>query len=255
MMKTKSLLVSMLLLVVSLSSATAQQAQNLQNQLAYQRGIEAVLWSMPAISDVFFRESLSRDFGMGIGDVMVLSKPLVARHEVLTGNNQVNCAMMKYDLTNGPFVVEIPRGNADYTIIGEICDNWQEPITMVGVEGPDAGNGGKYLLLPPGYTQKVPDGYFPIQMQGFRGTMLFRPVVIGSGTREGAIALAHQTRTYLLADVAAPKPTRVFDARDKSWHSLPVYDVMRWHLLILSSKLFFVRARGSNSFAAFHSAA
>jgi hypothetical protein len=59
-------------------------------QLAYQRGIEAVLWSMPAISDVFFRESLFRDLGMKPGDVLVMSKPLVARDEVLTANNHVN---------------------------------------------------------------------------------------------------------------------------------------------------------------------
>src|SRR5580700_3733622 len=31
---------------------------DLEYQMVYQRGIEAVLWSMPAISDVFFRESL-----------------------------------------------------------------------------------------------------------------------------------------------------------------------------------------------------
>jgi hypothetical protein len=37
---------------------------DLEYQMVYQRGIEAVLWSMPAISDVFFRESLFRDYGM-----------------------------------------------------------------------------------------------------------------------------------------------------------------------------------------------
>jgi hypothetical protein len=31
-------------------------------------------------------------------------------------------------------------------------------------------------------------------MEGFRGTMIFRPVVIGKGTMEESVALAHQTR-------------------------------------------------------------
>jgi hypothetical protein len=40
------------------------------------------------------------------GDVMVMSKPLVARHGFLTANNQLNYAAMAFDLSNGPFVVE-----------------------------------------------------------------------------------------------------------------------------------------------------
>ena len=79
------------------------------DQLMYQRTIEAVIWSMRAISDVFFRDSLFRDFGMNPGDVLVMSRPLVARHEVLTANNQVNYAGMPNDLTQGPWVLEIPE--------------------------------------------------------------------------------------------------------------------------------------------------
>jgi hypothetical protein len=198
---------------------------DLDEQLTYHRAVEAVLWSMPAMSDVFFRESLFRDFGMKPGDVLVMSKPLVARHEVLTANNQVNYAGMAFDLSKGPFVVEIPASSSEYAVIGEICDNWQAPITMVGVEGPDGGKGGKYLLLPPGYKGDPPAGYFSLRFEGYRGTMVFRPVVIGKGTMEGAIALARQTRTYPFADAANPSATTVLDGWDKAWHSLPVYDV------------------------------
>lgn len=180
---------------------------------------------MPAISDVFFRESLFRDYGMKPGDVLVMSKPLVARHEVLTANNQVNYAAMAFDLTNGPFVIEIPASSDEYAVIGEICDNWQAPVTMVGIEGPDGGKGGKYLLLPPGYKEEAPDGYFAIQMQGFHGTLVFRPVVVGKGTMAGSVELARQTKSYALADAANPNPTRVLDGWDKPWHSLPVYDI------------------------------
>jgi hypothetical protein len=194
-------------------------------QLIYQRGIEAVIWSMPAISDVFFRDSLFRDFGIKPGDVIVMSRPLVARHEVLTGNNQVNYAGMLFDLTQGPWVLVIPASNQDYAVIGEICDNWQAPITMVGVEGPDAGKGGKYLMLPPGYKGNVPPGYFAVRLEGYRGTMIFRPVIVGKGTMEGAVAFAHLTQAYPLADAANPKPTRIVDGWDKAWHSLPVYDI------------------------------
>lgn len=213
------------------AAQTDNPTKSLDYQLAYQRGIEAVLWSMPAMSDVFFRESLFRDYGMKPGDVMVMSKPLVARHEVLTANNQVNYAGMPFDLTAGPLVVEIPASGSEYAIIGEICDNWQAPVVGVGVDGPDAGKGGKYLLIPPGYKDKGPEGYIAVPMEGFRGTMVFRPVVIGKGTMEGSIALAHQTRTYLLSDAASPKPTKIIDGWSKTWHSLPVYDISWFNYL------------------------
>jgi hypothetical protein len=195
------------------------------DQLAYQRAIEAVIWSMPAMSDVFFRDSLVRDFGMQAGDVLVMSKPLVARHEVLTANNQVNYAAIHYDLTRGPWVIEIPPSNADYAIIGEICDNWQAPITMVGVPGPDRGRGGKYLLLPPGSKNSPASGYIPVRLEGYRGMMVFRPVVVAKGTMEGSVALARQTKSYPLGNTAGSNQTRVLDGWDKSWHSLAVYDV------------------------------
>jgi hypothetical protein len=30
----------------------------------------------------------------------------------------------------------------------------------MGIPGPDAGKGGKHLILPPSYKSKVPDGYY-----------------------------------------------------------------------------------------------
>ncbi len=202
----------------------ANAADRSPRSLVHERAIEAVIWSMPAMSDVFFRESLFRDFGMKPGDVVVMSKPLVPRHEVLTANNQVNYAALAYDLSNGPLVVEIPASSADYALIGEFCDNWQAPVAMVGIEGLDKGKGGKYLLIPPAYKDAVPEGYLEVRLEGYRGTMVYRPVIVGSGTMEGAVALARQTRSYPLSAAANPPATRVIDGWDKAWHSLPVYD-------------------------------
>ena len=54
--------------VSTISVASAQQAQlperpDLDNQLAYQRAVEAVIWSMPAISIREFWESAFKDYG------------------------------------------------------------------------------------------------------------------------------------------------------------------------------------------------
>jgi hypothetical protein len=132
---------------------------------------------------------------------------------------------MGFDLTNGPVVLEMPASSDEYAVIGEICDNWQAPVTMVGVERPDEGKGGKYLLVPPGYKDNIPEGYIVVRLEGFHGTLVFRPVVVGKGTMEGSVALGRRTRAYPLADAASPKTLPTFDGWDKTWDSLPVYDI------------------------------
>ena len=69
------------------SSHGTHKAQDLDYQMIYQRAIEAVLWSMPALSDVFFRESLFRDFGMKPGDVIVFPQSQILGRDSPLGKN------------------------------------------------------------------------------------------------------------------------------------------------------------------------
>ena len=55
-------------------------------------------------------------------------------------------------------VLEIPPAEGG-TIVGSVDDCWQAAIEDVGPAGVDKGKGGKYLILPPDYKEKVPDGY------------------------------------------------------------------------------------------------
>ena len=48
-------------------------------------------------------------------------------------------------------VVQVPPG-----VLGMIDDAYFRYITDLGVTGPDQGKGGKYLLVPPGYTGALP---------------------------------------------------------------------------------------------------
>jgi hypothetical protein len=67
---------------------------------------------------------------------------------------------------------------------GVLLDFWQRPIPGptinghafqgdVGLPGPDAGKGGKFLILPPGYDKPVPDGYF-VYRSGTNNVFVFR---------------------------------------------------------------------------------
>jgi hypothetical protein len=215
--------------VGSVIAAGAEQAQppersDLDNQLAYQRAIEAVIWSMPAISIREFWESTFKDYGASWNDIVLWSKPATPRHELLTANNQVPYMLTALNLRQGPVVVEVPAAGAKANLFGSFVDNWQAPIVDVGPSGTDEGRGGKYLFLPPGYTDPIPEGYLPVRSEGYVVVGGLRPVPANGGTAEEAHAYAQQMKVYPLADAAAPKPTRFIDGYPKPFHSLPTYD-------------------------------
>lgn len=208
----------------TLVAGPAAQATDLEDQLVRSRAVEAVIWSMPAISIREFVESTFQDYGATWNDVLLWSKPALPRHEFLTANNQVPYMLTSLNLRSGPVVVEIPAAGEKAVLFGSFVDNWQAPIVDVGPSGEDGGKGGKYLFLPPGYSDPVPDGYIPVRMQGYMVAGGLRPVPANGGTAEDAHAYAQQVRIYPLADAASPKPTRFIDGYPKPFHSLPVYD-------------------------------
>jgi hypothetical protein len=69
---------------------------------------------------------------------------------------------MWLDLKDGPLVIEMPPN-----IVGIIEDFWFNYVGDLGAAGPDRGKGGKFLLLPPGYTGGVPEGYFILRSTCF----------------------------------------------------------------------------------------
>lgn len=220
----KLIRVGLLTVVASLFAGPVAFATDLEDQLVRSRAVEAVIWSMPAISIREFVKSSFEDYGATWNDVLLWSKPALPRHEFLTANNQVPYMLTSFNLRNGPIVVSVPAAGDKAVLFGSFVDNWQAPIVDVGPSGEDAGKGGKYLFLPPGYTDPIPDGYIPVRMEGYVVAGGLRPVPANGGTAEDAHAYAQQLQVYPLADAAAPKPTRFIDGYPKPFHSLPVYD-------------------------------
>ncbi|MCK5134145.1 MAG: DUF1254 domain-containing protein [Bacteroidales bacterium] len=72
---------------------------------------------------------------------------------ILTANQSTPYTVTYVDLSVSPYYIEIPSGR----IGGLILDIYQRPQADLGMLGPDAGKGGKYLLVGPG--QEVPEGH------------------------------------------------------------------------------------------------
>src|SRR4029434_9865204 len=83
---------------------------------------------------------------------------------------------------------------------------WQRAIPMaggrcfgdVGLFGPDAGTGGKFLILPPGYKGEVPQGYF-VYRSGTNNVFIFlRGFYDDPKNLTPAVAHLEKTRIYPL---------------------------------------------------------
>ena len=96
-----------------------------------------------------------RDIGVKDNEVLVFSELMDARSLFLTANADTIYVMGALDLSRGPVVLETPP-----KFLGAVQDAWFRWVIDVGLPGPDRGEGGKYLIVPPGYTGPLPDGYF-----------------------------------------------------------------------------------------------
>jgi hypothetical protein len=73
-----------------------------------------------------------------------------------TPNSDTPYGGLMLDVSDGPMVIELPPG----ALMGTVNDLNQRWVMDMGLPGPDRGDGGKHLLLPPGYDSGVPDGYY-----------------------------------------------------------------------------------------------
>ena len=202
-----------------------QSEKDLDEQVAYQRAFEAVLWAVPASAIYRFRVGMLEVPGMDDNVITAFSGPLKMDHELITPNQVTPYVGAVSDLRKGPVVLEVPAKSDKAVLYGQIVDAWQATIADVGPTGADKGAGGKYLLLPPGYQDPIPDGYFPIHSTSYRILLGFRSIQVGGATQGDAYAYSKTLKMYPLSEAANPKPTRFVDGRLYPLRTLPFYDI------------------------------
>ena len=131
---------------------TPETSRKLFDEMDFQRAVQAYLWGYPAVSFESIRLTAKRDLGMDYNDLGIADNFVDPKSVWLTANDTTIYAFVNIDVAQGPVVIEIPPG----AIVGLLDDFWQRSLVDVGLPGPDAGNGGKFLLLPPGYDGEVP---------------------------------------------------------------------------------------------------
>lgn len=214
-------------LVVASSTAIAQapSSDDFPARTIERRAVEAMIWGMPAVNaDLMLQEMLARTKARQ-NDIVFWSRPADWKNQTLTPNPDSIYFMSFWNVKDGPIVIDVPPAVGG-SIAGNIVNAWQMPLEDAGPEGADQGKGGKYLILPPGYTAKAPEGYYVLPSDTFTGFALLRPNLASHSDTDIAksVAYGRQIKIYPLAQAANPPPTNFADAADTLFDSTIRYD-------------------------------
>jgi hypothetical protein len=130
--------------------------------------------------------------GVKDNEIGVFSELMDAKSLFLTANADTVYFVGMIDLTKGPMVFETPP-----KALGVLDDMWWRWVTDFGAPGPDRGEGGKYLLLPPGYDGPLPEGgYFVARSRTTRVAILGRMFMENNDPKPAADLIRKTTRIY-----------------------------------------------------------
>ena len=117
------------------------------------RGVEVFLNFIPATSMEGLRLGAIETGATKSNQALIFDQLMDSNPLYLTGNTDTVYCLAFLDLENdGPTVVEIPPGCGP----GTVDDAFFRFVIDMGGPGPDAGKGGKYLILPPDYKGEMP---------------------------------------------------------------------------------------------------
>ncbi len=195
-------------------------------------------------------ESLRKGLmGVGVKDneVIVFSDLMDANSLFLTANADTIYAIGILDLTRGPMVLEVPP-----KFLGAVDDHWFRWVIDIGLPGPDRGEGGKYLIVPPGYEGDLPaGGYFVAHARTVRVAWFGRSFLENKNDPKPA---AERIRTFTkvypyeaggvgtpvaeflagkatLGKITAPPPTVFHEGSGKVMNTVPPNDFSYFEVL------------------------
>jgi hypothetical protein len=128
--------------------------ERVYDHVDFTHAYEAFVNTLSGVSIHAIRKGL-QSVGVKDNEVIVFTKLMDSKSLFLTANADTVYAFGVLDLTKGPMVLEVPP-----KLLGAIDDYWFRWVIDIGVPGGDRGEGGKYLILPPGYDGPLPEGGF-----------------------------------------------------------------------------------------------
>ncbi|MEO1191823.1 MAG: DUF1254 domain-containing protein [Pseudomonadota bacterium] len=209
------------------------------DHLDFNHAFRAFMDTFQGVSIEAIRQGF-HDVGFKDNEVVVWSDLLGAETLMLTANADTVYVMAFLDLSKGPMVLQVPPG-----LLGAMDDHWSRWITDTGRPGPDRGQGGRYLVVPPDYDGQLPEGGYYIAHSRTHIVWWFGRMFLTdkNDPKPAAEAIRQHTRIYpyepgglgtpiaeflaggsALAPIKAPPATVFHEASGKAMITVPPND-------------------------------
>jgi hypothetical protein len=183
---------------------TSETAERLRDETDLQRAAVAYRFWYPTVSmQGIFEGNRSSGIADGKAWAITAASP---RQIGFTLNSDTPYGAGILDLSNGPIVIELPPG----PFIGLVNDHHQGWVLDMGLTGPDAGKGGKHLILPPDYTGEIPNGYHVGLSRSLQNLIAVRSLPVGGDLNKALDAL-RAVKIYPLSTAANPQLLQAVD--------------------------------------------
>ena len=215
------------------------------DNLDFTHAFEAFVNTFQGVNMAAIREG-NLSIGVKDNEIIVFSELMDAKSLFLTANADTVYFIGFIDVSKGPMVLETPP-----RALGTLDDFWWRWVIDFGAPGPDRGEGGKYLILPPGYDGPVPEGGFFIARSRTTRVALLGRMFMEKNDPKPTVELIKKTaRIYpyveggvgtsvaeflggkaKLARLAAPPPTVFHEGSGKAFSTIPPNDFHFYELL------------------------
>ncbi len=180
---------------------TEKTTEKLFEHLMFLRGVEVFLNGVPMASIEALRVGYASIGVTEAHHLIVTDKLMDSNPLFLTANTDTVYAFNAFDLKKtGPLVIEVPPGTGP----GTVYDAFFRFVVDMGAPGPDKGQGGKYLILPPGYKGEEPDGYFIARSPSYNNLLVLRGFLVDGKPDTAAKMFSEQVKIYPLSEKANP---------------------------------------------------
>lgn len=198
-------------------------AKALFANLDLNRGLQVLLNGMPASN---FEAGRAGHVALGqkkANQAIIFDGLMDSSSLFLTGNAGTVYFTSFLDLKrDGPTVVEIPGGTGP----GIMIDSFSRNIIDMGPPGPHHGQGGKFLILPPGYVEADFDGLIPKGVYTFASSRSYSVWVLLRGfLKEGKPDYSSQLfrkgiKIYPLSTAANPPAMEFIKGTGKAFNTV-----------------------------------
>jgi len=147
---------------------TPETVTKIYDNLDYHHALQSFLAGIQIASIDAMRRGIEA-FGPPNKTVLLFEELMDSKALWLTPNTTSVYMTMWLELKNEPYVIETPPD-----VLGIIDDHWFKYVCDFGRLGADKNKGGKFLIVPPGYKGKIPEGYLVYHTNTYGNWVIWR---------------------------------------------------------------------------------